>query len=144
MLFRNVEYVFSYVRQEEQKEQMEEERRLCYVGITRARKKLHLTYAEKRRVFGRDEERRISRFLREIPEHLIEEINRKVNIRFPKMDSDVELDGYCLGQRVLHPKFGEGTVIDHEGMGERSRVHVRFDMHGSKWLALAYAKLEPA
>jgi len=122
---------------------LEEERRLCYVGITRARKKLHLTYAEKRRVFGRDEERRVSRFLREIPRHLIEEINREVKVRFPKMDSDLELD-YCLGQRVLHPKFGEGTVIDHEGMGERSRVHVRFDIHGSKWLALAYAKLESA
>ncbi len=124
---------------------LEEERRLCYVGVTRAREKLYLTYAEKRRVFGRDEDRRPSRFLKEIPAQLLEESHRKVNVRFPmmNMDQSEEWEGFCLGQRVAHPKFGEGTMIDHEGNGERARVHVRFDVYGSKWLALTYAKLEP-
>ncbi len=127
---------------------LEEERRLCYVGITRARVKLYLTYAEKRRVFGRDEDRYPSRFIREIPEHLLKTINRRVSVRFPYTNpvsigsTPVELEGFCLGQRVVHPKFGEGTVIDHEGSGERTRVHVQFDLYGSKWLALTYAKLE--
>ncbi len=121
---------------------LEEERRLCYVGITRAQKKLYLTYAEKRRVFGRDEERFPSRFMGEIPKHLLKDLNRKVNVYVPKIDRTIEVEGFCLGQRVQHPKFGEGIIIDHEGIGERARVHVRFDVYGSKWLALAYAKLE--
>ncbi len=127
---------------------LEEERRLCYVGVTRARQKLYLTYAEKRRIFGRDEERRASRFLREIPEHLIQETSRKVNVRIPAMNTVTDRDdfnqdlGFGFGRRVIHPKFGEGTVIDQEGAGERTRLHVRFDLYGSKWLALAYAKLE--
>lgn len=127
---------------------LEEERRLCYVGITRAKMKLYLTYSEKRRVFGRDEERRPSRFLREIPEHLLKFVNRKISIQFPIIqetsnNTAAQLNGLCLGQRVMHSKFGEGTIIDHEGMGERARVHVKFDIYGSKWLALSYAKLEP-
>ncbi len=121
---------------------LEEERRLCYVGITRAEKNLTLTYAEKRRVFGRDESRFPSRFIREIPEHLLEEKNRKVKVHYPIISDEAEMNGFRLGQRVMHPKFGGGTVIDHEGNGERARVHVKFEMYGSKWLALAYAKLE--
>jgi len=132
---------------------LEEERRLCYVGITRAMQKLTLTYAEKRRVFGRDEERRVSRFVGEIPHHLLQEKNRRVSVSVPRFGSiaasqklgysmpSTSEAGFCLGQRVLHPKFGQGTVIDHEGNGERARVNVHFDMCGSKWLALAYAKL---
>lgn len=132
----------------ENPESLEEERRLCYVGVTRARKKLYLTYAEKRRVFGRDEERRQSRFIKEIPEHLIKETNRRVSIRqytvvdYSAGDDEVDIYGFCMGQRVRHPKFGQGTVVDHEGKNDRARVHVRFDVHGSKWLALAYANLE--
>jgi DNA helicase-2/ATP-dependent DNA helicase PcrA len=130
----------------ENKESLEEERRLCYVGITRAMQQLYLTHAEKRRLFGRDEERRVSRFIREIPEHLIQETQRKVTLRgysspMSRLVEETDSD-YCLGQRVSHPKFGEGTIVDQEGMGERARVHVKFDLYGSKWLALAYAKLE--
>jgi len=140
---------------------LEEERRLCYVGITRAMQRLYLTYAEKRRLFGRDEERCISRFIGEIPDNLLKEANRKVNVRHSSNYSfsepvrapvvkpsflldewEKEGEGFCLGQRVCHPKFGQGTVIDHEGNGERARIHVHFDNYGSKWLAMAYAKLE--
>lgn len=146
--------LFPHLFSRDNKESLEEERRLCYVGITRAMQQLYLTYAEKRRVFGRDEERRKSRFVSEIPENLIKETSRRVNIRpsyaaysTPSSFSQVEPDfedaqGFCLGQRVSHPKFGEGTIVDHEGQGERARVHVHFDRYGSKWLALAYAKLE--
>lgn len=135
---------------------LEEERRLCYVGITRAMQRLTLTYAEKRRVFGRDEGRHISRFISEIPQHLLKEASRRVSVTVPRYGSmavsqamgysiqDPSGDGFGLGQRVKHPKFGQGTVIDSEGAGERARVHVHFDACGSKWLALAYAKLEPA
>jgi DNA helicase-2/ATP-dependent DNA helicase PcrA len=128
---------------------LEEERRLCYVGITRAKKKLALTYAEKRRIFGRDEERQPSRFLGEIPENLKEEIRRKVTVQAPSfmpkrmVETDENEFGLRLGQRVVHPKFGEGMLLDCEGSGERARVHVRFNQYGNKWLALAYAKLEP-
>lgn len=143
----------------ENPQSLEEERRLCYVGITRAMQRLYLCYAEKRRLFGRDEERCISRFIGEIPSHLLKEINRKVNIRphshfsfsepikAPVVKPSFLLDewgsdGFCLGQRVCHPKFGQGTVIDHEGSGERGRIHIHFDNYGSKWLAMAFAKLE--
>lgn len=138
---------------------LEEERRLCYVGVTRAMQRLYLTHAEKRRLFGRDEERCISRFIGEIPSNLLKEINRKVTVRphshfsfsepvkAPVVKPSFLLDewnndGFCLGQRVCHPKFGQGTVIDHEGNGERARIHIHFDSYGSKWLAMAYAKLE--
>jgi DNA helicase II / ATP-dependent DNA helicase PcrA len=135
---------------------LEEERRLCYVGITRAMQHLYLTHAEKRRIFGRDEERHISRFIGEIPGHLVNEVSRKVNVKTPFRISSPsffsktilsntkgkeDFEGFCLGERVSHPKFGEGTVVDHEGSGERARVHIRFDKFGNKWLALAYAKL---
>jgi DNA helicase-2/ATP-dependent DNA helicase PcrA len=139
---------------------LEEERRLCYVGITRAMQRLYLTYAEKRRLFGRDEERCISRFIGEIPSNLLKEANRKVTVRphahfsFSEpvkapvvkpsfLVNELDQEGFCLGQRVNHVKFGQGTIIDHEGSGERARIHVHFDSYGSKWLAMAYAKLEP-
>lgn len=150
------EGLFPHHFSSENKETLEEERRLCYVGITRAMRHLYLCYAEKRRLFGRDEERMASRFLREIPEHLLKETRRKVTLNgyamslFPKstpktmaMVSSAREEGeFCLGQRVIHPKFGEGTIVDQEGSGERARVHVKFDVYGSKWLALSYAKLE--
>lgn len=133
---------------------LEEERRLCYVGITRAMRRLYLTYAEKRRVFGRDDRRHISRFIAEIPQHLIQENNRRVSVSIPRFGSMTvsqqlgysittpEGEEFVLGQRVIHPKFGSGTIIDSEGSGDRMRIHVHFDMCGSKWLVLAYAKLE--
>ncbi len=142
------EGLFPHHFSRENPEALEEERRLCYVGLTRARKKLFLTYAEKRRVFGRDEERRPSRFINEIPEHLIKATKRKVSVRqytvtdYSVGDDEVDVYGFCMGQRVRHPKFGQGTIVDHEGKNDRARVHVRFDVQGSKWLALAYANLE--
>lgn len=148
------EGLFPHHFSSENKEALEEERRLCYVGITRAMRRLFLSYADKRRLFGRDEDRHVSRFIQEIPEHLIQETKRKITLNNYSMSLfkktppkatmfEAEMDGdFCIGQRVSHPKFGEGTIVDQEGYGERARVHVKFDAFGSKWLALSFAKLE--
>ena len=131
---------------------MEEERRLCYVGMTRAMQKLYITYAESRRLYGQDKYHTASRFIREIPAECVEEvrlkstISRPVHNRFSQATSHASFEntGFQLGQRVLHRKFGEGIVLNYEGSGDNARVQVNFDEFGSKWLVLAYAKLTPA
>ncbi len=128
---------------------LEEERRLCYVGMTRAREQLYLSYAEVRRMFGSESHGRPSRFLDEIPEGLIEEIRPRVGISTPFVSArpsraaDPGLP-FSLGQSVRHRKFGEGTVVSFEGSGEHARIQVNFHRAGSKWLVLAYANLERA
>ncbi len=125
---------------------LEEERRLCYVGLTRARQQVYLTYAEQRRLYGTDNYGTPSRFIREIPEELLEEVrpalavSRPVYRRGPVNRSDP--GGIKLGQRVRHGKFGEGVVLNSEGSGAHARVQVNFESAGTKWLVLAYAKLE--
>jgi DNA helicase II / ATP-dependent DNA helicase PcrA len=133
---------------------LEEERRLAYVGITRARQKLVLCYAEARRLHGQDMYGMPSRFLREIPPALLHEIRPKIQISRPmytpqprKQWGHVSLDespGVQLGQNVVHATYGSGVVTDIEGSGAHARVQVNFDDVGSKWLVLAYAKLQPA
>ncbi|MBT8065275.1 MAG: DNA helicase II [Gammaproteobacteria bacterium] len=129
---------------------LEEERRLCYVGMTRAREQLYLCYAEIRRMFGSENFCRPSRFIDEMPAELIEEVRPRVSTSRPyvparaggavaPVDSDWP---FSLGQAVVHPKFGEGTVVAFEGSGEHTRVHVNFAAAGAKWLVLAYARLE--
>ena len=134
----------------EEPDRLEEERRLAYVGMTRAMQKLIITYAETRRLYGQDKYHTISRFVREIPGDFIEEIrlrsqvSQPVHNRFSQQvshDSFVD-SGFALGQRVMHAKFGEGTVLNYEGASDHGRVQVHFDDVGSKWLMLAYAKLE--
>lgn len=128
---------------------LEEERRLCYVGITRARKQLYLTYAESRRLWGKETYPRPSRFLREIPPEYLQEvrpraqINRPVTTSSPSASlSSGKTGGFKLGQRVSHPKFGEGVILQAEGEGAQARVQVNFAREGSKWLMLAYANLQ--
>ena len=132
---------------------LEEERRLAYVGITRARQKLVLTYAEARRLHGQDMYGIPSRFLREIPGPLLNEVRPRVQVsrpafaRQPKRDyghAAIEMPAIRLGQNVRHPSFGTGTVTDYEGSGTHARVQVNFDAAGSKWLVLAYANLQVA
>jgi DNA helicase-2/ATP-dependent DNA helicase PcrA len=133
---------------------LEEERRLCYVGMTRARERLFLSYAEVRRMFGSESHCRPSRFLDEIPASLLEEIRPRMGIRSPYVSARpaaakpvrqaAEDVPFRLGQAVLHRKFGEGTVVNFEGAGEHARVQVNFQHAGAKWLVLAYANLEPA
>lgn len=131
---------------------MEEERRLCYVGMTRAMQKLFITYAETRRLYGQDKYHTASRFIREIPAECVEEIRLKNTVsrpmpnRFSRVTSHEHLTGtgFQLGQRVQHRKFGYGIVLNYEGSGDSARVQVNFDDFGTKWLVLAYAKLEHA
>ncbi|HEY4555531.1 MAG TPA: 3'-5' exonuclease, partial [Lysobacter sp.] len=132
---------------------LEEERRLAYVGITRARQKLVLTYAEARRIHGMDMYGMPSRFLREIPANLLHEVRPKVQVSrplyTPKPRRDwghaaIEGPSLPLGTSVRHPSFGTGTVTDYEGSGAHARVQVNFDDAGSKWLVVAFANLQPA
>ncbi len=126
---------------------LEEERRLCYVGMTRAMKYLYISYAESRRLHGSDTYPFASRFLREIPSNLIEEIRTKSKTSGPytspsgSLRDAQEITGYQLGQRVFHPKFGEGTVLNAEGQGAGARIQINFESVGSKWLVVSYANL---
>lgn len=124
---------------------LEEERRLCYVGMTRAMEKLVLSYAEIRRQYGREEYHRPSRFLAELPSKLIDEVRAKARYQLPegkRFNSSVEnASGFRLGQSVSHAKFGPGVVLGIEGSGAHTRVQVKFVEHGTKWLVLAYANL---
>jgi DNA helicase-2/ATP-dependent DNA helicase PcrA len=125
---------------------LEEERRLCYVGLTRAREQLYLSYAEQRRLHGMDSHSVPSRFLREIPSELLEEIRPRMQIARPLFRAQraprATVDGVPLGRRVRHSKFGEGVVLNSEGSGAHARVQVNFESAGTKWLVMAYAKLE--
>ncbi|WP_152431515.1 DNA helicase II [Vibrio aquimaris] len=130
---------------------LEEERRLCYVGMTRAMEKLYITYAEMRRLYGQDKYHKPSRFIRELPESCLDEVRMKAQVSRPasagRFSTQVVKDnfnetGFGLGSRVKHPKFGEGTIINFEGSGHQGRVQVAFNGEGIKWLVTAYAKLE--
>ena len=126
---------------------LEEERRLCYVGITRAMQKLTLTYAESRRLHGSESYNTASRFVREIPTELINEVRLGASVSRPlsslagSPSAEHESMGVSLGQRVLHQVFGEGVVTNFEGRGANARVEVSF-AEGTKWLVLQYANLQ--
>jgi DNA helicase-2/ATP-dependent DNA helicase PcrA len=137
---------------------LEEERRLCYVGVTRAMSKLYICHTESRRLHGEINLCRPSRFIKEIPNDLVEEIRLKSSISRPavgggrlgqnnvakSLNGSVEVPDtdLSLGQRVLHAKFGEGVILNYEGQGSSARVQVSFDDVGSKWLVLSFAKLQ--
>ena len=147
---------------------LEEERRLCYVGMTRAMKQLYLTYAEQRRLHGIDSYSQPSRFIKETPQELIEEIRPRLQVarpvasgRFaressygsvpvhrpsygaPRSRAEPPIAGMRLGARVRHGKFGEGVILNLEGSGPQARVQVNFERQGTKWLVMQYANLEP-
>ncbi len=145
------EGLFPHSMSLEEPGRMEEERRLAYVGITRAMKKLVLTYAESRRLYGQEKFHALSRFVREIPADCLQEVRLRNTVTRPAMvgrpnesmfsQDSAQQSGFSLGQRVRHPKFGEGIVMNSEGTGHHTRVQVNFD-EGAKWLVLAYAPLE--
>ncbi|MBW3470686.1 DNA helicase II [Proteus vulgaris] len=127
---------------------LEEERRLAYVGVTRAMKKLTLTYAENRRLYGKEVSHRPSRFIGELPKECVEEVRLRATVSRPVNHSRLGTPiisndtGYSLGQRVKHPKFGDGTIINIEGSGEHCRLQIAFNGEGIKWLVAAFARLE--
>ena len=141
--------LFPSQKSTEEPGRLEEERRLAYVGITRARTRLVLTYAESRRLHGQEMYSRPSRFLREIPAELLHEVRPRVQVSRPTYGSSERRVAAAvdttpplkLGQRVRHATFGEGVVVDYEGSGAHTRVQINFEGAGSKWLVLAYANL---
>jgi DNA helicase-2/ATP-dependent DNA helicase PcrA len=135
---------------------LEEERRLMYVALTRARRRLYLTHTQTRMLHGQTRYNIASRFLEEIPEPLVRRVNTTKYSAFvsargfdpayeakaPKVETTVS--GWRIGQNVLHAKFGTGVIVSAEGRGADARVQVNFREAGMKWLALEYAKLVPA
>ncbi|NQY86789.1 MAG: DNA helicase II [Colwellia sp.] len=145
------EGMFPSQRSVEEIGRLEEERRLCYVGMTRAMSKLYLLHAESRRIYGQEKHHKASRFLRELPEDCIEEIRMQSQVSRPKsvgkFSNTFTLEtfantGFKLGQQVAHAKFGEGVVLNYEGSGAQSRIQVNFEEVGSKWLVVEYANLQ--
>ena len=145
------EGLFPSLQSMEEAGRLEEERRLCYVGITRAKQKLYLTHAESRRIYGKESYPRASRFLREIPTEHIHEIRMRANVTRPVTAKERPVSysltsgtagGFKLGQRVAHAKFGEGIILQAEGEGAQARVQVNFPEVGSKWLVLDVANLK--
>ena len=152
------EGLFPHKMSLEEPGRLEEERRLAYVGITRAMSKLVITYAETRRLYGNETYNKVSRFVREIPPQLIQEVRLSNSVSRPFgavsrnigggndsamfAGSAVPDTAFNLGQRVQHSLFGEGTILNFEGSGAQARVQVNFESEGSKWLMLSYAKLQ--
>ena len=131
-------------------EGLEEERRLMYVAITRARRRLYLSHAQSRMLHGQVRYGFASRFLAELPDAVLLPLNRRGASRDAPAAAPARATpaghgtGYRVGQSVAHAKFGTGIIIDFEGGGPDARVQVKFGDAGTKWLALAYAKLSPA
>lgn len=139
------EGLFPHYMTREDPKGLEEERRLCYVGMTRAMQKLFITYAEVRRLHGKEVYHRASRFLTEIPSEFLDEVRMKSKVSYPESrsfstpktfsDNDGTLH---IGQRVNHHKFGEGVILQYEGRGEHARIQVRFEREGTKWLIASF------
>ena len=148
------EGLFPHNRSINEDDRLEEERRLCYVGMTRAMRQLYITHAELRRLHGQENYTSPSRFLGEIPEDLMVPVRpQHGHVRESAQHSygsnkvaamKDPVQGLSLGQRVNHAKFGEGMVLNLEGEGQHARVQVNFEGAGAKWLVLAYANLEVA
>ena len=124
-------------------QRLEEERRLCYVGMTRAMRVLYLTFAQRRRLHGRDSYPRPSRFIGEIPRELVQEVRIRGEISYPTgiAAGSGETEGLRLGQAVRHSLFGVGVVLNLEGSGPQARVQINFESGGTKWLMVSYAGL---
>ena len=141
------EGLFPHQRSSNDLKQLEEERRLCYVGITRAKKTLTLTYTQYRRLHGSDYYPQPSRFINEIPAELLCEIRLGGSVtKAPFRNGETKSSGkdgqLMLGQRVSHAKFGEGVILNLEGNGSHMRIQVNFEKAGSKWLVASYANLQ--
>ena len=146
------EGLFPHKLSSEEPGRMEEERRLAYVGMTRAMQRLTLSHAEIRRLYGEEKYTSPSRFINEIPVEYIDEVRMRGAVSQPAFRKpsgfnefdQTDDDGIRLGAQVTHPKFGSGVVLNCEGSGAQARVQVAFDEAGTKWLVLAYANLQMA
>lgn len=150
------EGLFPHQRSLDEDGRLEEERRLCYVGMTRAMEQLYVSHAEVRRLYGSERYTSPSRFLGEIPDEYLKAVrpSRSASSNYGRQqtqytappvirkNSDNYDSGYKLGQRVRHERFGEGVVVNLEGEGQQARLQVNFEDIGSKWLVLVYANLD--
>ncbi len=141
------EGLFPHQRSIDEPGKLEEERRLAYVGMTRAMRRLVLSYAEIRRLHGREHYTQPSRFIMEVPtQYINEERSYRIhssNLHFkPITNSAPARSEFSPGGRVSHKTFGEGTILSVEGLGEQARVQVNFDDAGAKWLVAAFANLQ--
>lgn len=149
------EGLFPHKMSLEEPGRLEEERRLAYVGITRAMRQLYITCAETRRLYGSETYNKISRFVREIPAELLQEVRMNNSVSRPYQSkqqaqpnamfsgTEIPQTEFKLGQFVTHAVFGEGVILNFEGGGAQARVQVNFANDGIKWLMVAYAKLQP-
>jgi len=147
------EGLFPSQRTHEDPARLEEERRLAYVGVTRAEKQLMITFANRRRMHGSEFYPTPSRFIKEIPDEYLDFVRLSGSVR-PTLEPGVmsrhlqadlaaeNQTGFSAGEHVFHQKFGDGVVMSMEGSGEHARVNVNFTHAGSKWLVTAYANLE--
>jgi DNA helicase-2/ATP-dependent DNA helicase PcrA len=141
------ENLFPHQKSVEEPGRLDEERRLCYVGMTRAMQRLYMSYAESRQLHGQTSTTYPSRFLNELPDELTEEVRPRAagygaaaataSRRGPGPEHDFD-----LGSTVSHERFGIGTVVNLEGSGANARVQINFEQAGPKWLVLSYANLE--
>ena len=126
---------------------LQEERRLCYVGMTRAMERLFMIFTESRYLFGKETIQMASRFLRELPDNCCQQVRIKNEISLPKQQQTKNSESlqqdsdYQAGQHVTHNKFGEGIVLQVEGQGGKARIQVNFEQAGTKWLMAEYANL---
>lgn len=128
---------------------LEEERRLMYVAMTRAMRRLYLSHSQMRMLHGQTRYNIESRFIDEIPEELLKKINDAKSVSTtatqrtlsPSMTEQKGQAGFRVGQQVQHSKFGVGVIVQIEGQGADARLQVNFKDSGLKWLALEYAKL---
>jgi DNA helicase-2/ATP-dependent DNA helicase PcrA len=142
------EGLFPHQRSMSDRDELEEERRLCYVGMTRAKEELHLSHAHLRTFMGKTERRQSSRFLAEVPDHLLA---RRPASRPKKLwqssgepRRNPSTSTFRPGEKVMHLQFGRGIVLNSTGMGDEEQVTIAFDDHGLKKLQVGYAKLEKA
>lgn len=138
-------------------QRLAEERRLCYVGMTRAMQQLTLSYAEYRRLYGENRQHFASRFIQEIPAQYLHEIRMKTTVSQPvsiqrnsprrfrsSATTLTNTNGQCwqVGQHIKHPKFGEGVILNYEGQGDNGRLHINFVNMGKKWIVPSFTRLE--
>jgi DNA helicase-2/ATP-dependent DNA helicase PcrA len=151
------EGLFPHEQSVVERDGLEEERRLAYVAITRARHRLYLSHAQTRMLHGQTRYNIPSRFLEEIPQQLMKWLTPRFSRQkmlqaggwaaakaSPVSKANRDVGGFRIGQNVTHPKFGTGVIIDAEGRGTDARVQVNFGATGVKWLAVAVAKLQAA
>ena len=152
------EGLFPHEQSRNEDDGLEEERRLMYVAITRARTRLYLSFAQNRMLHGQTRYNVASRFLDEIPAGLVKWLTPRLGAQrldepvlasardaaIPKSQPRATQMGWRIGQNVVHAKFGQGVIVSAEGQGSDARVQINFGRQGMKWLALEYAKLSAA